>query len=264
MAEEFADGDAYERFMGRWSRLAAASFVAWLDLPGGLLWLDVGCGTGALAAAVVTGAEPRGVLAVDRSAPFVAAARRSTTGAPVGLAVADASALPVADGAVDVTASGLVLNFLPDAAAAVREQVRVVVPAGTVAAFVWDYADGMQALRLFWQAVAAVDPEHAALDEAARFPLCRPETLRSLWLEAGLGGVTGHPLDVRRRFASFDELWEPFLGGQGPAGHYLAGLGGGERSRVADEFRRRLPVAPDGSVELSARAWAVRGSRWGR
>ena len=259
MADEFADGDAYERFMGRWSRLVAASFVAWLDRPRGLRWLDVGCGTGALTAAVVAGAEPSGVLAVDRSAAFVVAARRNAAGAPVGVLVADAGALPVADDAADVAVSGLVLNFLPDVPAALREQVRAVRAGGTVAAFVWDYADGMQALRIFWQAEAAVDPAHAALDEAARFPLCRPDALRAVWLEAGLRDVTAHPLEVRRRFASFDELWDPFLGGQGPAGSYLAGLDGPARSRIADEFRRRLPVAPDGSVELSARAWAVRG-----
>ena len=156
MADEFSDGEAYERFMGRWSRLVAPTFVAWLDASPGLRWLDVGCGTGALTSAILAGAAPAQVLAVDPSPAFVAAARRDLAGQPAVVQVASADALPADDTSVDVVVSGLVLNFLPDVSAALREQVRAVRPGGTVAAFVWDYAQGMQPLHLFWQAVAAV------------------------------------------------------------------------------------------------------------
>ena len=260
MAEEFSDGEAYERFMGRWSRLVAPTFVAWLDASPGLRWLDVGCGTGALTSAILAGAAPALVLAVDPSPAFVAAARRDLAGRPAVVQVASADALPADDTSVDVVVSGLVLNFLPDVSAALREQVRTARPGGIVAAFVWDYAQGMQPLHLFWQAVAAVDPARADLDEAARFPICRPDALQAAWSAAGLGEVSHDAVVAHRRFASFDEVWTPFLGGQGPAGRYLAGLGTDHRARVADEFRARLPLADDGSVELTARAWAVRGT----
>ncbi|HRA51899.1 methyltransferase domain-containing protein, partial [Actinotalea sp.] len=167
MGDVFADADAYEAYMGRWSRLVAPVFVAWLGAPAGLRWLDVGCGTGSLTAALIAGATPASVLAVDRSEAFVAAARRAALDLRVSVEVAAADALPVPDRSLDAAVSGLVLNFLPDAPAAVREQLRVVVPGGRVAAFVWDYAEGMEPLRHFWDAAASVDPGRADLDEGA-------------------------------------------------------------------------------------------------
>lgn len=261
MADIFGDSDAYERFMGRWSRLVAPEFVGWLDRPAGLRWLDVGCGTGALTSAVVAGAAPSEVLAVDPSPAFVEAARRNLAAAPVTVRLASADALPADDGSMDLVVSGLVLNFLPDVATALREQVRVARPGGTVAGFVWDYAEGMQPLHHFWEAVAAADPDDAGLDEAARFPVCRPDALHAAWEVAGLEAVTLGTLVASRRFASFAEVWSPFLGGQGAAGGYLAGVDADHRSRVADEFRARLAAADDGSVTLSARAWSVTGTR---
>jgi SAM-dependent methyltransferase len=261
MADMFADGDAYEAFMGRWSRPMGAEFVAWLAPPPHLRWVDVGCGAGALTAAALAAAAPAHVLAVDPSVHFAAAARRDVAGAPVEVAIADAAALPADDESADVVVSGLVLNFVPDASAALREQVRVTRPGGTVAGFVWDYAEGMRSLRTFWDAAAALEPASEAFDESRRYLLCRPDALRAEWLGAGLADVTVVPLEVRGRFSSADEVWTPFLGGVGPAGRYVGGLGDDERSRLADEFRRRLPAGPDGSVELTARAWAVRGTR---
>lgn len=259
MADVFADGEAYERYMGRWSRLVAPPFVAWLGQPPGARWLDVGCGTGALTSAVLAAARPGGVLAVDRSAAFVETARRALARPDVTVEVAPADALPAGDHAVDVAVSGLVLNFLPDVPAALREQVRVVRLGGAVAAYVWDYAEGMRMLHLFWRAAAEADPGGADLNEGARFPICRPDALRAAWRDAGLENVTVEALEVSRRFASFDELWAPFLGGQGAAGGYLAEVDGARRSGIAERFRALLPVAPDGSIELRARAWAVRG-----
>ncbi|MGW6710180.1 class I SAM-dependent methyltransferase, partial [Streptomyces sp. NPDC054956] len=140
--DTWAAGDAYERYMGRWSRPLADEFVAWLDRPDGLRWLDVGCGTAALTAAVAGRCRPRTVVGLDRSAGFVAAARASAP-APAHFLVADGLALPVRDAVCDVAVSGLVLNFLPTPSAAVAEAYRVVRPGGLVAAYVWDYAEGM-------------------------------------------------------------------------------------------------------------------------
>ncbi|MFD5323774.1 class I SAM-dependent methyltransferase [Streptomyces sp. NPDC127092] len=259
--DAWESGPAYERYMGRWSRLVAVRFTEWLDPAEGLRWLDVGCGTGALSVAVAERCRPRAFLGLDLSEPFVRAARATATASFV---VADATALPVRDAAWDAAVSGLTLNFLPDPAAGAAELVRAVRPdGGTVAAYVWDYADGMGFLRRFWDAVATVDPAAAvALDEGRRFgTLCRPERLHSLWTEAGLAEVTTAPLDVPTVFAVFADFWDPFLTGQGPAPGYVASLTPGDRDRVRTALAETVPREPDGSVELTARAWAVKGVR---
>ncbi|WP_128985058.1 class I SAM-dependent methyltransferase [Streptomyces roseicoloratus] len=262
--DPWESGPAYERYMGRWSRLVAARFTEWLAPPEGLSWLDVGCGTGALSTAVAEGCRPRTLLGVDRSEPFVRAATLTVGGgARTAFAVADAMALPVRDASCDVAVSGLTLNFLPEPAAGAAELVRAVRPGGgTVAAYVWDYGDGMAFLRHFWDAVATVDPAAAvALDEGRRFALCRPERLHSLWTEAGLTAVTTAPIDVRTVFADFADLWDPFLAGQGPAPGYVASLTPGDRDRLRTAYAESVPHEPDGSIDLTARAWAVRGVR---
>ncbi|GHC39677.1 class I SAM-dependent methyltransferase [Streptomyces cinnamoneus] len=253
-------GDAYERYMGRWSRLVAQEFVPWLGCGDGLRWLDVGCGTGVLTATVVARCRPRAVVGLDRSAGFVVSARAAVR-APASFVVADALALPVRDGGCDAAVSALVLNFLPAPDAATAEAVRVVRPGGLVAAYVWDYAQGMPFLRRFWDAAAAVDPSATSLDEGRRFPLCRPGRLRALWEGAGLADVVVAPVEVPAVFAGFADLWEPFLSGQGPAPGYVAALAPATRDRVRDTLRQMLPVQPDGSIALTARAWAVKGRR---
>ncbi|MDI3407391.1 class I SAM-dependent methyltransferase [Streptomyces cavernicola] len=255
----WAVGGAYERYMGRWSRLVADEFVAWLGCGGGLRWVDVGCGTGALTAAVAARCRPELVVGVDRSAGFVAAARTAVAEGPAWFAVADGSALPVRDSMCDVAVSGLVLNFLAAPGAAVAEAARVVRPGGTVAAYVWDYAEGMGFLRRFWDAAASLDPSAAGLDEGRRFAVCDPERLRSLWAEAGLVDVAVAPLEVATVFAGFPDLWEPFLAGQGPAPGYVAALAPAARDRLRAALCEAVPTRPDGSIALTARAWAVRG-----
>jgi SAM-dependent methyltransferase len=175
--------------------------------------------------------------------------------------VADAQTLPVRDALLDVAVSGLVLNFLPAPGAAVAEAARAVRPGGLVAAYVWDYAEGMELLRRFWDAALATDPSAAALDEGHRFPLCHPDRLRALWTGTGLVDVSAPPIEVPTHFADFTDLWEPFLAGQGPAPGYVAALPPAVRGRLRDALREAVPARPDGTIALRARAWAVRGRR---
>ncbi|MFE7275619.1 class I SAM-dependent methyltransferase [Streptomyces sp. NPDC057623] len=263
MAEQrfdvWASGAAYERYMGRWSRVVAREFLVWLGRAEGLRWLDVGCGTGVLSAAVAERHRPREVVGCDRSERFVGAAARAT-GSPRHL-VADAMALPVRDAVFDVAVSGLTLNFLPQQAAAVVELTRSVRPGGLVAAYVWDYGGGMDLLRHFWSAATETDPAAAALDEGRRFPDCRPGPLHSLWTDAGLTAVSTTAIEVPTVFADFADLWDPFRSGQGPAPGYVASLAPAARDRLREALRARVPAAPDGSVPLTARAWAVSGRR---
>jgi SAM-dependent methyltransferase len=254
-------GEAYERYVGRWSRPVAELFVRRLGVPTGGRWLDVGCGTGALTATVLRIADPAEVHGVDPSDGFLAHARREIDDPRARFSVGDARALQFPDGRFDAVVSGLVLNFVPEPEAAVAELARVAAPGGVVGAYLWDYADGMQMIKHFWEAAAASDPAAAELDEGRRFPLCRPEALRSLWTGAGLTGVEVEPVEVPTRFRDLDDYWAPFLGGQGPAPGYVGTLDEDRRAALQALLRERLPVARDGSIALSARAWAVRGTR---
>jgi SAM-dependent methyltransferase len=255
----WAGGDAYERYVGRWSRQVAEAFVNWLDVPAGRCWLDVGCGTGALTATVLAAAAPAEVVGLDTSEGFLASARVRVVDARATFRTGDARSLPLPGGRFDAVVSGLALNFVPDPSRAAAEFARVATPGGVAAAYVWDYATGMAMIRYFWDAAAALDPAAAELDEARRFPLCRPEPLGALWTEAGLDKVTVQAMEVPTVFADFDDYWEPFLGGQGPAPGYAMSLTEEHRGALRDLLRVRLPTSPDGSVSLTARAWAVRG-----
>lgn len=252
----WASGEAYERYIGRWSRLVASAFVDWLGTGPHRRWLDVGCGTGALTETILTHCDPVEVVAVDPSAAQVSLARKQIDDDRACFVVADADHLP--DVAVDVAVSGLVLNFVPDPATAVAA-MRDRAPGGIVAAYLWDYAEGMEMLRHFWDVAVALDPSVAPLDEAARSPICRPDRLEAVWRDTGLVDVDVRPIDVPTHFRDFDDFWTPFLGGQGPAPGYVMALDERGRSALADGLRAALPVRPDGTIPLRARAWAVRG-----
>jgi SAM-dependent methyltransferase len=258
-AGPWADGDRYEAYVGRWSRPVAHRFVAELAAPAGRRWLDVGCGTGALTRTVLDVAGPRAVLGVDASPSFVAHATAHVADPRVSFQVADARTLPVEDASVDAVVSGLVLNFLPDQPGAVAEMRRVAAPGGVVAAYVWDYAGGMELMRRFWDAAVACDPTVGRLDEGERFAVCAPGPLRALFAGAGLTDVVAGEVVTPTVFTDFDDYWSPFLGGTGPAPSYVATLGDDERAALREWLRGRLRAEDDGSIRLSARAWTVRG-----
>jgi SAM-dependent methyltransferase len=255
--DTWLSADPYERYVGRWSRQIAPRFLAWLGVPGARRWLDVGCGTGALSGAILEGCAPASVVGIDPSDGFLDQARQQF-GQRVVLHRASAEAIPLGDAAVDATVSGLVLNFVPDELAALHDMARVTTRGGTIGAYVWDYADKMELIRRFWDAAVALDPQAAPLDEAARFPLCRPDALAGLFARARLAQVEVCAIEIPTRFADFEDYWRPFLGGQGPAPGYAMRLDEAARMRLREAIRARLPLQPDGSVSLVARAWAVR------
>jgi SAM-dependent methyltransferase len=257
--EVWDSGQAYERYVGRWSRRVAEAFLEWLEAPAGRSWLDVGCGTGALSATILQRMQPARLLGLDSSGDFLAHARTKVQAACVGFAPGDAQALPFGDGEFDVAVSGLVLNFVPDPERMVAEMHRVVRPGGTVALYVWDYAGEMQLMRRFWDAAAALDPAARELDEGVRFPICAAAPLADLLRNAGLAAVATRAIDVPTSFRDFDDFWSPFQGGQGPAPGYCLSLADERRAQLRDHLRATLPTQPDGRIDLVARAWAVRG-----
>jgi SAM-dependent methyltransferase len=255
--EVWTVGDAYEAYVGRWSRPVAAAFLRWLDVPTGRRWLDVGCGTGALSGTVLAQADPARIVGVDTSEQFLVTARARIRDRRASFVVGEAQSLPAPDHQVDTVVSGLALNFVPVAGRAVAEFARVTGPGGTIAAYVWDYARGMAVIRHFWDAAVSLHPAAAELDEGRRFPMCQPDALYELWTAAGLHAVTVRAIEVPAVFAGFDDYWTPFLGGQGPAPAYAMSLTEEHRRALREQLRTRLP---DGSITLTVRAWAVRGT----
>jgi len=260
MPSVWESASAYEAYVGRWSRAVAERFLDWLAIGSNAAWLDVGCGTGALSEAIAGAAEPSRVEGVDPSAAFIEQATARLTDPVFSFQIGDALDLPHPDSTFDVVASALVLTFLSDPARGVREMARVTRPGGTVASYVWDYAGEMQMMRLFWDIASELLPSARAAHEGLRFTLARPEELDALFDDAGLAEVVTAPLEIHTRFADFDDYWQPFLGGVGPAPAYVGSLPEGDRRRLEEALREGLPVAADGSIDLIARAWAVRGA----
>jgi len=261
MNDSWASGESYQHYVGRWSRLVATEFIRWLGLPSGKEWLDVGCGTGALSNTILERSSPSRVQGIDPSESHVQYAREKTNDPRAAFVVGMLEKAGFPADSFDSVVSGLVVNFIPDPAAAVAEMKRITRPGGTIAAYVWDYAGKMEFMRYFWNAVVALDPAASDLDEGKRFPLCSPDPLHNLFASAGLHDIRTHSLDVPTRFKNFDDLWGPFLGGQGPAPTYTMSLSEEKRAALRERLRTSLPVQNDGSIDLIARAWAVRGQK---
>jgi SAM-dependent methyltransferase len=255
----FSEADAYEQFMGRWSRSLAPLLVRFADVRDSDAILDVGSGTGALAAAVAASAPSATVVGIDPAAAYVASAQSKRPSDKLTFEVGDARKMRFEDAAFNRTLSLLVINFIPDPQKALLEMKRVTRPGGIVAAAVWDYGDGMEMLRTFWDAAIALRPDDGLKDER-HMPLCGRGELAALWRREGLASVVEEGLTIETRFSSFDDYWIPFTLKQGPAGAYVAGLAPAEREALRLRLRQRLVGdGPDHPLVLNARAWAVRG-----
>ena len=253
-----APADAYDRFVGRYGRALAAELIAFAGVERGMRALDVGCGPGALTAALAEQLGTANVCGVDPSEPFAEACRRRIPGTEI--AVASAEALPFRDDSFDAALSQLVVNFMADAETGVREMARVTRAGGLVASCVWDYAGEMTLLRAFWDAAAEVEPERgAAADEGVVMRWCREGELAELWRAARLGDVRFGSFTVRAPYTGFEDLWSPLPTGVGPAGAFCISLDDERRAALHDAFRRQLGVG-DEPFELTARAWAVAGT----
>jgi SAM-dependent methyltransferase len=255
----FSEADAYEQFMGRWSRLLAPSLVDFSEVRESQAVLDVGTGTGALAFAVRDATKTAQVTGSDPSPAYIAHATNRNTDRRVHFSTGDAQALKFSDAQFDRTMSLLVVNFIPDRERALQEMLRVTKPGGIVSAAVWDYGEGMEMLRVFWDEAVKFDEAAKARDEA-HMPLCKKGELAAAWTQAGLHDVRETSIRATLRFSSFDDYWEPFRLGQGPAGAYVARLPPDRQMDLRERLRRRLLGAKtDHPIELQASAWAVRG-----
>jgi len=258
--DKWAGALAYENFMGRWSRRLAPPFVSWLGIPRGLHWLDVGCGTGALTSAICSHADPASVVACDPAERFIEFARGQSDDVRVSFVATGTGSLPRRPGGYDSVTSLLALNFFQDSGGAVHEMRSLSARRGTVSACVWDYAAGMEFLRKFWDAATALDSTAVELDEGNRFPLCQSDALRDLFRSGGLGDVRCEPIEIPTAFANFDDYWSPFLEGTGPAPAFVMSLDADRRAILARKLEETLRPRPDGTIALTARAWAVRGT----
>ncbi len=251
--------DSYESYMGRWSRQIAPQFLDWLDVPRGLDWLEIGCGTGALSAAILARCAPQSLICIDPSEGFIARARANVSDARATFQVGDAQDLTVASDSKGVIVSALALNFIPDKARALAEMRRVARVGATVGFYVWDYpGGGIEFMRAFWAAAMELDSKALDLTEGRRFPFCTPDALTDLVKRAGLTSVGYRSIEIPTVFKDFDDFWRPFTLGAGPAPGYCTSLDPEARQVLKETLHARLPRREDGSIPLKARAWAVK------
>jgi ubiquinone/menaquinone biosynthesis C-methylase UbiE len=252
-------GDSYDLYMGRWSRRIAPRFLEWLAPGDGLDWIEVGCGTGALSAAIVSACAPKKLLSIDPSDGFLARARNNVTDERAEFRVGDAQALPAEDDSADMVVSALMLNFVPDRSKALAEMKRAARSGSTVAFYVWDYpGGGVEFMRAFWTAAVALDAKAADLTEDRRFPFCTREGLTDLARAAGFQSVESRAIESPSVFSDFDDYWTPFTLGAGPAPGYCMSLEPAARERLKQKLQETLPRGADGSIPLKVRAWAIR------
>jgi SAM-dependent methyltransferase len=243
--------ESYARFMGRFSEPLALELLDAVNVVPGQRVLDVGCGPGALTAPLVERFGPAAVCAIEPSVPFVAAA---TTRFPeVDIRQASAERIPFDDATFDVTLAQLVVHFMSDPVAGLREMRRVTRPGGTIAASVWDFAGDRAPLSVFWQAARALDP--SVVDETG-LAGAREGHLVDLFAAAGISDVREHVLTVRVRYAAVDEWWEPYTYGVGPSGAYAAALDDQQRARLKQHAATLLPAGP---FDIEASAWLAVG-----
>ncbi len=254
---EFSNAEAYENYMGRWSRLFARRFADFVGVKDGERILDVGCGTGSLSFAVAASAPQSKIVGIDPSSAFVEYARSHTSDPRLSFDVGNALSLPYPDASFDKCLCLLVLQFLPDVGRAIEEMRRVLRHGGSAAACVWD-KDVMEMHTVFWEPAAELEP---GVKRGSGAPYTWGQ-LAALWKQSGLTNVEEIALEMPLEFASFDDFWTPHLGGQGPSGSYLVSLPPEKQIALRERVRERvLGAGPDRPFTLRAKAWAVRGVR---
>jgi len=258
--DTWQSGNPYERFMGRWSCLIAQDFLNWMEIPHKSSWLDIGCGTGVLTKLILEHHRPKTLLAIDSSEKFISHAKKTINDTSIRFKVGLAESLDLKNNFLEAVVSGLVLNFITHPEIAVQEMIRVTKPGGKIGIFVWEYADGMEMLRYFWDAAVDLDHTAKAYDEGLRFPLCQEGNLESFVRAVGVKEVEARPIEVATIFQGFDDYWQPFLGNVGPAPAYVMGLDLKYREKLENKLREALPINPDESITLKARAWAIKGT----
>ncbi len=258
--DDWDSGDSYDAYIGRWSRGIAPLFLDFVGAGSGLQWLDVGCGTGALSQAIVEYCEPSDLIGVEPADSFRERARAVVSDPRARFEAGDAAALPLANSSRDITVSGLVLNFVPDRNRMLAEMKRVTTVGGTVAFYVWDYVGGgLELLRAFWNAAAALNPAAEEFAESKRFPWCEPASLAALAREAGLSDIRVEAVEIPSVFRDFDDFWRPFTLGTGPAPGYYKKLAEADREALRARLDSSLPRGAGDSIPMVARAHAVSG-----
>jgi SAM-dependent methyltransferase len=255
------DGAAYERLMGRWSARLAEELIAFAGLEIGDRVIDVGCGTGSLAAALAARPEPATIVGIDISPAYIAYAAERYADPRLSFIVGDATAMDLPVASFDRAYSQLALNFMSDPRRALTGMCRVVRPGGVVTAAVWDFPGGLVYQRIFWDTAAALDP--AADDARARHyssPLTRPGELAHALADVGLRDVEAGSLTIRMDYADFADYWQPIANAQGPVGDYVKRLPADRLAELrAAVHRAYLSGSPDGPRSMAASAWAARG-----
>jgi ubiquinone/menaquinone biosynthesis C-methylase UbiE len=252
----FADGEHYERVMGRWSRLVGESFLDWIDVPAGLRWADVGCGNGAFTEMILSRCAPASVAAFDPAPAQIAYARKQPSAQQADYQIAHAEALPLADDSVDVAVMALAISFIGDPAKAVTEMARVTRPGGTIATYMWDLqGPGVPTRHVFIAAKSlGITPQGPPTPAASL-----QEVMRHLWQAAGLQSIETRTIGIPIRHASFDAYWATHSLPVGPAGRLMQTLSPAAQEQLRTRLREILPTAADGSVAFESVANAVKG-----
>ncbi len=251
----FADGKAYERLMGRWSRLAGTQFLDWLDAPANLKWIDVGCGNGAFTQVLIARCAPLAVTGIDPSEGQIAFARTRPSAKMAEFRVGDAQALPFPDNSFDAASMALVIVFVADPLEAAAEMARVVRPGGLVATYMWEFPSGFPHAPIAeaMKSLGMAAPERPNVAASGR------DAMRDIWQRAGLTSVETEIIRIRVAFADFADYWESSTVPVGPSGKALAALTPTDRENLKAQLRATLPIAADGTISYEAFANAVKG-----